>query len=288
MEGTSNYTEPKPIYTLGELIEYSELPVKDFNLLPLCHTTTKKGMIKMLMSNQLRGQDPDPHSGKLLVNFFYGRARYIPQADFKDTYKRSNPPVALLYEIDDMPHPHCMFPFDSGGYHRLNFDADIKDFRIFLGIEEKGKGIKSYIQELYSCNQNYLSKTLTINAVNYPLCTPLELLAGLYDVLHHPLRRDEDLDLDFGEQAYTAEIQYEGSVPLNPVAVILPKYMVSTPEAISQILAAFNFTPDDAMKRIFPYDLPMDKGVTDIYKEDIIKKVNEKVNDYLNPPPAKT
>ena len=243
----SNYNnEVELVINLSDLLRNIQEPVP-MQTLPLFHSTRRSALPKMLLTGHIEAQEADEYFQEFLVFFFYGRARYIPEDELEDEFDPTDPPIVLVYDMEQLEiFPKRFVAFDSGGYGRLNIPLPLHEFAISMLTQ--GEELKKFIQRIYSENSNYLNKKITIDHHDYPLCSALEKLAALYNRLR------ERTSKPFGEQAYTVEIHYERKVPLAPVAVILPASMVSTPSGRQQVLAAFRFTEKQFEERVHGYD----------------------------------
>lgn len=218
------------VLRLADLLKIDREAPPDMELLPLCHTTKLEALRNMLIKQKLIAIDSYAEfQNEYLLFFFYGKARYIPSDDVKLVFDDTNPPIAFIFKIDNLPNPTRMLPFDSGGFHLYNINLDLDEFVI---KPDSFEDVKKFIKQVYSKNKNYIKRKITIDPKKYPLCTPIEHLKILYDKL-------DTGPTSFGEQAYTMEIQYKEDLPLCPFAIVVPDVMVSSPQGRQQLELAF-------------------------------------------------
>ena len=125
---------------------------------------------------------------------------------------------------------------------------------------------------MFSDNSNYLIKQLTIQSCDYPLCTPLQSLSMLYEFYW------KKKDTNYGEQAFTFEIQFDRDLEINPLAIILPASLYSTPKAQDQLRRAFNIQLEADNKKIYLYN--DDNTIVFNYKY-LMEEVDKVVSEYM-------
>lgn len=285
MDSLNETFEEGPITNLAALVQFAGVPIDDFELLPLCHTTNLNAVKKMIEQQyRIKAWEEDPTFNEFLTFFFYGRARYIPKEDIEVIYKKDNPPIILLFNFEDISNPHRIVAFDSGGYPRYKIDLPINDFAI--PIFNNGDEIKIFLKKVYSENANYLNLKVTLEPYEYPLCRALASLAKIYNRINSP-----DENTTYGQQACTIEVQYKVDLPLKPSHAVLPATVLSHPEGRKRMLKYLDFkekdvkegdreNDEDKEKKVFTYSL--NKEIVYIYS-DINTQVDGIIKKQLKP-----
>ncbi|GGB17791.1 hypothetical protein [Puia dinghuensis] len=262
---------------MKQVVKFSDLfgnrgeeSYKRIPLLPVCHTTNLEAVRKMLEHEEMRAVEFYEEFNECLLFFFYGRAPYIPEEQLHHRYDRRNPPIGFIFDLESFQRcPQRLVPFDSGGYERYKINLPLKEF--LIKPDSVSDEIKMFIWHLFSCNDNYLQKKLTIKPEHYPWCSPIGWLKHLYSFLE-----DRQAETEFGDQAYTIEIQFVDSLPLTPLFIILPDRFGSTEEAKQQVMSAFHLSGNEYDKKILLY---REDRTADVIYNYIVEEVNNKISD---------
>jgi hypothetical protein len=252
----------KPISTLKELVGYENQNLNT-KLLPICHTFISKNKLVDMFSDKCLKSEFCDQFNKNLIYFFYGRAVYTKEEVFKDQ-RQGKYPYTFIYTLTDINHdPVRMFPFDSGAFKRYDIqDMDRNYFEISNPTKDE---IKNYIEKLYGTNANYLSKKITIQCVNYPICLPLHELNEIYKKLHEP-----SSPKPYGDQAYTLELQYEINDLKTPPNIFIMPITMSTKEGFLENL-----------KTIFPDSNFIFYDSSDTRMDILYRNLQKAVDDYI-------
>lgn len=215
---------PAPIInTIKDLVENIDVNTDGIDILPVCHTSRWDVLINEIIPN---GNELGPiYNGDYnedLLFFFYGKAKYIPEKDFKNEFKAYHP-FTLVYDIKDkLQEIHRLVVFDSGGYDRYKTLIKLKHFELKDCDEEK---LKRLITIFFKNNENYLKGKLTplLNPKDYPFC------GALKDYCKIGVTINQHDDTEYGEQAVTFEIQFkEFTFKDSLIAAVIPDTVLTS------------------------------------------------------------
>ena len=217
--------------------EYKKVNTVDNELLPICHTTKYRTLLKHIISNNnqlVAHKSCAYHDDEKLIFLFYGKSSYYPPEDQVDKYK-DDPPVTLIYlKIFDDEEIKRLCCFDSGAFinGRFNFSNPgvaeaFKSLLTFLVEKPTPSDIIAGVNALYSNQENYLKsnyKTIyNLKKFPYSLC-----LVTLDDINNNK----KSLKSEYGPQAFTFEIQIENEVKSQPDLVFFPQYLAKDEDVI--------------------------------------------------------
>jgi hypothetical protein len=252
--------------SLEAFLEPLENGTGDIQLLPICHTTREYHFFE-IASKRVFQADPDCEPFKNVIYFFYGKAKYLPAEDAKNGYKRYLP-VTMIFELNNVPLPKRMLPFDSGGFERYNLEVRPIDYYVINA--PSAEKIKKYITTLFGSNKRYLARKITKHLDKDGICYALKELEFLYD---HP-------SSNFGEQAYTVELQYEDNNEfwIDPKAVVVPFRIFTSNKQMEIIKKNLANVEILSYKVSSPYKVSAESDVIANEYFEMQKKVNKYIS----------
>ena len=214
--------------------EYKKTNKLDEKLLPLVHTTSFDTFDRYIAnSNNIlkANKSCEYHNNEMLIFLFYGKAAYIPPKDQEERYDK-NLPVTLIYnKIEEIGKIKRISCFDSGAYinGRFNLNGNntpepINTLNDYLKENPEVSDLIAGVKALYKNNKNYLKNIIDpfYDIEKKPYCTCLRTLWRLY----------KKESTNYGQQAFTFEVQVSKKVNKEPDVLILPEKKASDTEMI--------------------------------------------------------
>lgn len=223
---------------------------ESYKEVPFYHTTAHNSFVKHILISGALNSNPkecDVFEESLLY-FFYGKAEYWPKKDQVLKFG-PYPPITLGYNSEDLQNYSIrrIYPFDTGGYFKERYITEMKkeDMGLFE-MYPNTESIIQYIKLFFGNLNNYLDLELDLqfNLSDFPLC----YCSSLLKTLHGKIDTNNIEEAQFGEQAFTIEIQYlNPKVEVAPEVLFVPEYLFRSSSAFDQLKKAFPNTNEDKL-----------------------------------------
>ncbi len=210
--------------------------------LPIYHTTNFYDFTYHILQPKKLAPHPDGcqfYDRKKILYFFYGKAEYWPNREQRASYGIHDP-VTVGYSISSLRNffnPRKILPFDSGGYFNgryLNGQiSPIENFEFPPNFESIGRFVSLFFTSTISYIEAELNLSFEVDT--YPLCLAAHDIKKLHDTVDHSID-----DANFGEQAYTIELQFEDAVfDVDFEVIFLPEYKFRANTSIDKFKREF-------------------------------------------------
>lgn len=199
----------------------------DLSYLPLVHTTKLAHFLKIVENGELSPMKEDEVTSDNLLFFFYGRAVYTIHWDGakkRNSLDNKGIPVAIIFEVCDVPDPDYIYAFDSGGFQSRKYKEkyvgaceidSIDSFSLDCYVDIKKLIDLFYLDTpYYNKNHSYLNER------------PIDHHDFGNEVLNKYL-----ICLNKGDdrKTKTPEISFKKNVPISKCkAIILPKTVIES------------------------------------------------------------
>ena len=224
--------------TFKDLIEsYKKDEEISGELLPFCHTTKYKILLKYIMNNDNlleAHRECEYHNNEKLIFLFYGKSAYFPSEDQVDKYDEDLPVTLLYKDLDKKEEIKRLCCFDSGAYlsGRFNFENSeaaepVNTLEDYIIDSPTTEDIIAGVNALYNNNDNYLKNKFApyfdVNKKHFCVC-----LVTINDIF-----KNKGLSItEYGPQAFTFEVQIEDKIKSKPDVVFLPEIKAEDEETI--------------------------------------------------------
>lgn len=204
--------------------------------LPLMHTTKGKRFVSIMDSREIEVGTLDEHIQKEVSFHFYGKPSYRPKPSEIYSSQIGSALFCLILDIDKLPQPCSILPFDSGGYRERYADhcdgIDLDEF--YLPIDEDSPG--RLVSAMHGTNYNYFMMnaradvTKEINGFDLHSAGLARLAAA-------------DSHKKYDQRACSIEVHYDVPLRLEPdnvLAIVAPDIACENPDllAFAQTMAA--------------------------------------------------
>ena len=227
---------PEPIInTIKDLVEHSDIELKEDTILPICHTSRWDILINDIIpnGNKLRPTEENDYGEELLF-FFYGKAKYIPENDVKNIYEVYDPFTLVFNLKDNVREIHRLVVFDSGGFPKYKIGIRREHFEL---IDCDENILKKLVTIFFGNNDNYLDGKMSpvLNPSDFPFCGAFKE----YCILGENVNKTQK-PTEYGEQAITFEIQFkEFKLDESLVAAVIPDIAFSSEASKKQCRTVF-------------------------------------------------
>lgn len=201
------------IKTFEQIVDEASQEVS-LQALPLCHTTTEGFVVNIIHAKNLASKKQCNVWNEYLVYFFYGKASYLTQNEIENY--TDNPPITLLFEVDENLSMRRALPFDSGGFNRYKIRPGYTKEN-FAHHHPNVSTLKGLVKLLYQDNMRYLKDQVSLTDLERfeNICSEAQEIKRVYI-------KAKQNGGDFGKQIYSIEVQYEDKVKFDPKYIIMP------------------------------------------------------------------
>ncbi len=223
-------------FTLKEFLQKEEFKSNEFkDDIPIFHGLLHYEFVDYYLKNSKR-LVPNPNACKWfnekLLYLYLGKSEYWPKESQKDVIDLESP-VSIGYNLSNITNTikRC-FPFDSGAYKDGRFKKFTRqeDRCYEFEINPQILYVNKFIDLFYQNLQNYLNCKLSLkfNNESYPHYLCIKEILRIHEAA-------KQLSVDYGEQAFTVEFQFESDFTVEPCVLILPSNDYQDPEAQKEI-----------------------------------------------------
>lgn len=194
--------------------------------LPLMHTTKGKRFVSIMDNREIAVGRLDEHINKSVNFHFYGKPSYRPRPDEIYSSQIGSALFCLILNMEKLPQPCSILPFDSGGYKERYADHcdNIELDEFYLPVEAETPG--RLVSAVYGTNYNYYMMNAREDIAND--ITPFDLhSAGLARLA------SADGPKKFDQRACSIEVHFDVPIPLesdNVLAIVAPDIACEYPE----------------------------------------------------------